>query len=407
MQRISLANTRGLILDADKGDFVKVGNDGKVIRASHGTSIMDDAKMTEEYGEKRQWSPFESFLGGMKKKGNFLRSATFRMFENFFDMPAMLLCARLIDIMDTQDTGKEKYKLIWPDVLSSLIVNFDYSSFGDNKGYFYPALKADIAKYIKPTSKKLKEWLKKLRNNGKKVFLITNSQADFSMFVLENAFGADWRSYFDVAISRAEKPGFFRDKNPFVEVVNRVNGKDPIQSLEADKYYALGNSSELEEYLCKLTGKTEMKILFFGDSLLSDVYPPKCFANWQTVALLEELELEIDNEVDGQNDNVNNGEDCADDEPDTKKQKLNEDTNGRQKDDHITSKDILTSATWGSIFGVDGKLMNTLYSSLIDEYSSLVIAGLDSITELPLDHTFEKSRHNGRTHFFPREPTTS
>ena len=59
---------------------------------------------------------------------------------------------------------------------------------------------------------------------------------------------------------------------------------------------------------------------------------------------------------------------------------MQEGRNGRQKDGHITSKDILTSATWGSIFGSDGKLMNTLYSSLIDEYSSLVIAGLDSIT---------------------------
>ena len=31
--------------------------------------MMDDAKMTEEYGEKRYWPPFESFMGGMKNKG--------------------------------------------------------------------------------------------------------------------------------------------------------------------------------------------------------------------------------------------------------------------------------------------------------------------------------------------------
>jgi hypothetical protein len=57
-----------------------------------------------------------------------------------------------------------------------------------------------------------------------------------------------------------------------------------------------------------------------------------------------------------------------------------QENNGEQKDDHTTSKDILTSATWDSIFGTDGELMNTLFSGLVDEYSSLVIAGLDSIT---------------------------
>ena len=35
-------------------------------------------------------------------QGNFLHGATYRMFENFFDMPAMLLCARLIDVMDKE-----------------------------------------------------------------------------------------------------------------------------------------------------------------------------------------------------------------------------------------------------------------------------------------------------------------
>ena len=54
--------------------------------------------------------------------------------------------------------------------------------------------------------------------------------------------------------------------------------------------------------------------------------------------------------------------------------------NGTRQDTDVTSEDILTSATWGSIFGVkDEKLVKTLFGSLVEEYSSLVIAGLDSI----------------------------
>ena len=34
------------------------------------------------------------------------------------------------------------------------------------------------------------------------------------------------------------------------------------------------------------------QVVYFGDSMKSDVYPPKHFASWDTVAVLEELEAE-------------------------------------------------------------------------------------------------------------------
>lgn len=247
------------------------------------------------------------------------------MFENFFDMPAVLLCARLIDIVDREEAGKEKYHLIWPDVLSSLIENFDYRSFKEDKGYFYPSMKADIQKYVHPCSDKFKEWLKRLRKDGRILFLITNSQADFSMFVLENAFGKDWLSYFNVAVSRAGKPGFFKNQRPFLEVVNGVAGKDEIRDLEEGHYYAEGNSTDLERFVGKLTNKTDVKVLFFGDSLVSDVYPPKYFANWNTVALLEEMAVE-DNSSCTLNQQQQDKENNSSREPDTKKPKFSEDT---------------------------------------------------------------------------------
>ena len=35
-----------------------------------------------------------------------------------------------------------------------------------------------------------------------------------------------------------------------------------------------------------------MQVVYFGDSMKSDVYPPKKFIQWDTVAVLEELEAE-------------------------------------------------------------------------------------------------------------------
>ena len=43
-------------------------------------------------------------------------------------------------------------------------------------------------------------------------------------------------------------------------------------------------------------------------------------------------------------------------------------------------RSILESSTWGAVFGEDGQLMNTLFSSLLEEYVSLVIPDLGYLT---------------------------
>ena len=180
--------------------------------------------------------------------------------------------------------------------------------------------------------------------------------------------------------------------------VDRVTGNNTVQELDGDKYYAKGNSTQLQKYLAKLSDKTDMKVLFCGDSFISDVYPPKYFANWQTVALLEELDVEIGNQI-YKNCTTDKPEEVSNYEPGTKRQKLDE-VNGTQQDTSTTSQDIVTSATWGSIFSVED--VKTLFGSLVEEYSSLVIAGLDSIAELPVDHSFGKDVY-GQTRFYPAQ----
>lgn len=46
-------------------------------------------------------------------------------------------------------------------------------------------------------------------------------------------------------------------------------------------------------------------MLFFGDSMRSDISPAKKYANWDTVLVLEEMEAELDDNCDisdGDND---------------------------------------------------------------------------------------------------------
>ena len=54
------------------------------------------------------------------------------------------------------------------------------------------------------------------------------------------------------------------------------------------------------------------QVLYFGDSLRSDVFPSKQYANWETVYILEEMDLETMTECEKNNDG----------EPQAKKQKI-------------------------------------------------------------------------------------
>ena len=42
--------------------------------------------------------------------------------------------------------------------------------------------------------------------------------------------------------------------------VDRVTGDDKVEDLDGDKYYAKGNSAQLQKYLAKLSDKTDMKV---------------------------------------------------------------------------------------------------------------------------------------------------
>jgi len=45
-----------------------------------------------------------------------------------------------------------------------------------------------------------------------------------------------------------------------------------------------------------------MQVLYFGDSMRSDISPAKKYANWDTVLVLEEMEAELDDNCDDAND---------------------------------------------------------------------------------------------------------
>jgi hypothetical protein len=116
---------KGIVMDVDFGNFVKLSADGRVLRASHGTRVMTDAEITGQYGPLRSdeslrqmaADPIDATEGPIHRK--------YRPFKDYFDLPALVMCARIVDLLDYANGNKplEKYNF-WKDVLYGLVEMF-------------------------------------------------------------------------------------------------------------------------------------------------------------------------------------------------------------------------------------------------------------------------------------------
>ncbi|XP_078255766.1 5'-nucleotidase domain-containing protein 1 [Rhinoraja longicauda] len=381
---------KGLLLDMEDGNLLKLSEDGTVVRASHGTRILTAEEILETYGKKRKWKHFKTI------NGVFARSGKYHFYDNYFDLPGALLCARIVDLLD-QNRNVKKYEF-WKDVIASIEYNYKASAFKEDSGIYFPSVKKDPGKYLLRCSESVKDWLRRLKNAGKVLLLITSSHSDYCRLLCEHILGEDFEEIFDIIITNALKPGFFTQipqQRPFRTLVNDEE-REPLPALEQPGWYSQGNWSHLNELLKKITGKAEPKVVYFGDSMRSDIFPAHSYNDCETVLVLEELEVEASQQV---------KMDRQDSEPLEKKGKYE---GPRHKMWPVVS------ARWGSYF-VDGVTelegegetqVHTWCSNNINTYSTIAIPSLQAIADLPLDHKFPrfcpgKPRFTG---YYPRPP---
>ncbi|KAF0023059.1 hypothetical protein F2P81_023689 [Scophthalmus maximus] len=74
--------------------------------------------------------------------------------------------------------------------------------------------------------------------------------------------------------------------------VNDVEEREGLPSLDKPGWYSQGNWPHLHELLKTMMGKPEPKIVYFGDSMRSDMFPASSFGKWDTVMIVEEMEGE-------------------------------------------------------------------------------------------------------------------
>ncbi|XP_074846810.1 5'-nucleotidase domain-containing protein 1 [Carettochelys insculpta] len=379
---------KGLALDLEDRNFLKLAEDGTILRASHGTKSLTPEEILEIY-VKREWKHFKTFSGMVS------HSAKYYCFDNYFDLPGALLCARIVDCLDQVRNRQTKYDF-WKDVVAAVQYNYKTSAFKENCGTYFPEMKNDPAKYIQSCPKSVKKWLWQMKNAGKVLLLITSSHSDYCRLLCEHILGNDFAELFDIVITNALKHGFFShtpNERPFRTLENNEE-QEALSSLDKPGWYSQGNATHLYELLKKMTGKAEPKVVYFGDSMHSDIFPAHHYSNWETIFILEELkEDEVIMPVETES------------EPVEKKGKY---------EGHHPKAPYSVSKQWGSFFtdsisgleNAEETLTNTWSCKCVSAYSTIAIPSSEAITDLPLDYNFTlfSSSSSETAGYYPMPP---
>lgn len=276
---------KGLLLDFERGNVLRVSPDGLIRRACHGTRLLSTDQIRRVYPEQR-WEATEAFCRDVMAFWNGPLSEKLRSLLDYFDIVASVAFARIVDILDEERGSPLDRYNIWPDILAGLFHMFSREHFQSDRGIF-GHVKRNPERYLRKCGSDTVSWLREIKKRSA-TFLLTGSNADFASFTASYALGEDWRSLFDIVVCFARKPGFFINNRPFFDVVNNNETDVTSQDLKRGEIYSQGNWNDLSEFLARITGKTNQRCLYIGDNLIQDIYVPNAFVHCDTIAVIEE-----------------------------------------------------------------------------------------------------------------------
>ncbi len=263
---------RGLLVDMDRGNLLKVDGHKYVKTAFHGTTPLDKETRHKLYNS-------ESF-----------KAQEFLSVDTFFALSEVQL---FVEIVDYMDANPKKINKTYREVYGDLRRFIDLSH---ADGSIKNIVMSDPGRFIKK-DKYLSTALMRLIDGGKNLFLLTNSGWDYTncmmSYILDNEHDEfpSWRDYFDYTIVSSGKPGFFTGSQPFLEVMTDTGLLKPYSgNLIPRRVYQSGNATLFQ----KLTKYRGDEILYVGDHIFGDIMQSKGKLNWRTLLVVEELEHELE-----------------------------------------------------------------------------------------------------------------
>jgi HAD superfamily 5'-nucleotidase-like hydrolase len=262
---------RGTIVDSKNGNILKLSRYGAIRQSYHGTLPIDFAEQKLIYRS--------TYVD--------LNSPNYIAIDTIFSIAFCVLYGQLIDYKDLHPLSLPNYETIAFDILYSV-----------DKIHADGGLKSYIAKHIDEyviLDKKVVDGLLRFKEYGKELFVLTNSEYDYTKLMLDytiNPFltpGQTWQDLFKIVITLSNKPRFFYDNLKFLKIDPKDASMTNFTGTISSGIYQGGNAKKFTDDL-NLNGD---EILYIGDHIYGDILRLKKDCNWRTALVIEELGFEI------------------------------------------------------------------------------------------------------------------
>lgn len=262
---------RGLIVDKDNGNILKVSLHNKIKNAYHGT-------------KKINYKDVKKFYRGSSVD---VSDSQYVSVDTAFSIAYTVLYMKLVDLRDKQELVYPSYREIAEDI--SYAVDMAHRD-----GTLKSTVKKDLKKYVQ-IDETIVDALERLAAYGKKIWVITNSDFDYTKALLDYTITPylknhkHWSELFEITITLAAKPKFFTDNTPLLEVDLKKGALYNYDKKMIPGVYQGGSADKLQKDF-ELTGD---EILYFGDHIYGDVVKLKKACEWRTALIVEELADEV------------------------------------------------------------------------------------------------------------------
>lgn len=275
---------RGLVVDKERGNIIKLDRHKYVKRALHGFKPLSKEDRTEIYDT-------------ITTSGGGFGEPRFAVLDAMFALPDAFLFSSVVKYKDEHPTQvPQTYKQVYDDVRKSVDMCHRDGSIKDR-------VAEDPATYIE-RDPNLVPMLRRIKRSGRKVFLLTNSLWNYTHTVMKYLYATEqaghWIDLFDVIITGSTKPSFLvNPKLPLyrchpdtglLENTEGVYDESPAEYLSKGKCFQGGNYKHLHDLLGVTNGT---QLLYVGDHMFSDVLRSKRTLGWRTMLIVPELEHEI------------------------------------------------------------------------------------------------------------------
>lgn len=263
---------RGLVVDLELGNVIKVNRFGFVKAGMHGTRMIDRAELRQAY----------------RRTIVDMSEARYRFINTLFSMSEVVLYAQLVEALDE---GRAPRQLSYAELHKLVRETMDHAHM---EGHLKAEILGSPERFVRVDPKAARVLLDQ-RLAGKKLALITNSEWTYTDRMMRYCYepyldGRPWPELFDLIVVEAQKPAFFLERRPAFEVISPDGTlRTARDGMQEGKIYLGGDADQVERCL----GVSGDELLYIGDHLFSDVHLTKQIQRWRTGLVVPELEAEV------------------------------------------------------------------------------------------------------------------